>query len=65
MEYISEENYGLNFNKKEKDENFIKNYLLKIKNNELKFIPENIKNEVQEYINQELYVKFILNNKEK
>lgn len=55
MEFISEENYGLDF----RQGNLIDDLMKKIENGSLNLIPKNIRNEIKEYINQELFVIFI------
>ena len=56
VEFISEENFGLNF----KEGNLIDDWLENIQMGKLKYVPENNKKEVQEYINQNLTVNFLL-----
>ncbi len=52
MEFISEDNFSLNFS----EDDSIEIYKNNIKNKKIEFIPETIKNEVSEYINQKLFV---------
>ncbi len=52
VEFISEENFILNFS----EDKSIEMYKEKLENKKIKFQPEYLKNEVAEYINQKLYV---------
>jgi hypothetical protein len=52
VEYITEENYKIEFN------NYIEKYNDLIENKKLNFTPSTLKNEVREYINQKLCVDF-------
>jgi len=57
VEFISEENYSLNFS----EDNSIEDYKQNLCNKKIEFQPESIKNEVNEYIKQKLFVKFNMN----
>ena len=58
VEYISEDNFSLDFS----ENNMIEEYKGNLESKRVKFQPENLKNEVGEYINQKLFVitKFFL-----
>lgn len=52
VEFISEENFSLNFT----EDNSIEIYKEQLENKKINFQPEYLKNEVAEYINQKLFV---------